>query len=137
MCLFSHILVLLDCSPVDDAIIDKIMPLAVCGKAAVTMVHVVHSHTIDQDRALKDKTEQCMAARVRQLERASIPAHALMLSGEPEAELVKEINSGHYDLVALATHGHKLFSDLLLGSVSEHLKHEVSVPLLMVRGKTG
>ena len=136
MCLFTHILVLLDCSPVDDAILDMVVKLAGCGNATVTLVHVVHSHTIDQDRILKEKAEQCVAARLQQLTAASIQANTLLLSGEPEKELVKEINKGEYDLVALATHGHKVFSDLLLGSVSDHLKHEVDVPLLMVKGKS-
>ena len=65
----------------------------------------------------------------------SIEAETLLLSGEPEVELEKEIKTEKYDLVAMATHGHKAFSDILLGSVSDHLKHTIDVPILMVRGK--
>ena len=76
----------------------------------------------------------CMAARKAELEAAGVETETLILSGEPEIELVKEIETGEYDLVALATHGHKLLADILFGSVSDHLKHEVDIPILLVRG---
>jgi universal stress protein A len=134
MCPFSNILVLLDCSPVDDAVVNEVLRIAACGKVSVTLVHVVHSHTLDQDRALREKSEECMSARVRQFAAASVHAEPLFLSGEPETELARHINAGTYDLVAMATHGHKVFQDILLGSVSDYLKHSVDAPLLMVRG---
>jgi nucleotide-binding universal stress UspA family protein len=109
--------------------------MAVCGKSKITLVRVIHSHTLDEDRALKAQADHCMKERLAQFSEASIPAEKLLLSGEPEKELEKEIKTGKYDLVALATHGHKAFSDILLGSVSDYLKHAVDIPLLMVSGK--
>ena len=134
MCPFSNILVLLDCSPVDDAVVNQVLRMASGGGVRVTLVHVVHSHTLDQDRALREKSGECMSERVLQFAAASVKAEPLFLSGEPETELTRHINAGTYDLVAMATHGHKLFQDMLLGSVSDYLKHTVNVPLLMVRG---
>jgi hypothetical protein len=134
MCPFSNILVLLDCSPVDDAVVNEVIRIASCGTVQVTLVHVVHSHTLDQDRVLKKKCDICMSDRIRQFAAASVRVQPLFLSGEPETELVRFINGGNYDLVAMATHGHKLFQDILFGSVSDYLKHAVKVPLLMVRG---
>jgi nucleotide-binding universal stress UspA family protein len=134
MCPFSNILVLLDCSPVDDAVVNEVLRIVSGGEVRVTLVHVIHSHTLDQDRALREKSGGCMSERVRQFTAASVKVDALFLSGEPETELARHINAGTYDLVAMATHGHKLFQDVLLGSVSDYLKHAVNVPLLMVRG---
>ncbi|MCK9171440.1 MAG: universal stress protein [Treponema sp.] len=131
---FSNILVLLDCSSVDDAVVNEVIRIASCGNVRITLVHVVHSHTLDQDRALREKSGECMSERVRQFAASSVKAEPVFLSGEPETELTRYINAGTYDLVAMATHGHKLFQDVLLGSVSDYLKHTVSVPLLMVRG---
>ena len=132
---FSHILLLLDCSSVDDTIIDCVLKMAADYKMNITLVRVVHSHTLDEDRALKAQAEECMHLRRKQFSDLQIDADTLILSGEPETELEKEIKTGKYDLVALATHGHKVFSDILLGSVSDYLKHTVDVPLLMVSGK--
>lgn len=131
---FTHILVLIDCSAADMAIIDLVIRLLDGSKTDVTLVHVVHSHTLDQDRALKQQADICM----KDIFERFLAVHAgsvtkLLLSGEPEIELAKEINQGNYDLVAMGTHGHKGLGDLLYGSVSHHLKHTVDVPLLMVK----
>lgn len=134
MGVYSRILLPLDCSEVDEAIVCHVALLAKSEGATVILVHVVHSHTLDQDRVLKERAETHLARRKAELEESGVAVETLLLSGEPEMELVKEIGRGDYDLVAMATHGHKLFSDILFGSVSDHLKHEVDVPILLVRG---
>jgi universal stress protein A len=131
---YRTILVPLDCSEVDDAVVCHVAVLAKEVGAKVVLAHVVHSHTLDQDRALKEKADACAERHARTLSGEGLSVETRMLSGEPEIELVKEIRGGDYDLVAMATHGHKFFSDLLFGSVSDHLKHEVSIPILLIRG---
>jgi Mn2+/Fe2+ NRAMP family transporter len=54
-------------------------------------------------------------------------------SGEPEAAILEDLQGKDYDLVAMATHGHALLADILLGSVSRGLKHKVGIPLLLLR----
>jgi nucleotide-binding universal stress UspA family protein len=131
---YRKILVLLDCSPVDEVIVNHVAILAKSEGASVVLSHVVHSHTLDQDRTLRQKAVDWLDRNKEKFVEAGVPVDTLILSGEPEVELVKEIESGDYDLIALATHGHKLFSDILFGSVSDHLKHEIFVPILLIRG---
>ncbi|WP_320129862.1 universal stress protein [uncultured Sphaerochaeta sp.] len=131
---FAHILILIDCSPADEAIMDLVARLLEGSTSKVTLSHVVHSHTLDQDRVLKEQADACMESMIERFRALGAgPVNKLLLSGEPEEELEKEINQGDYDLVAMGTHGHTGFGDLLYGSVSRHLKHTISVPLLMVR----
>jgi universal stress protein A len=134
MGVYRKILVPLDCSEVDEAIVCHVAALAKSEGATVVLAHVVHSHTLDQDRALKERALACTRRHEAELKAMGVPTETLLLSGEPEVELVQAINAGDYDLIAMATHGHRFFLDLLLGSVSDHLKHKVSVPLLLVRG---
>lgn len=134
MSMYKKILVTLDCSPVDDAIVGHIILLAKAVGSSVILAHVVHSHTIDQDRALKEKATACLSSRKKEFAESGIPVSTVILSGEPEIELAKEIESNDYDLIAMATHGHKLFSDLLFGSVTDYLKHKISVPILLIDG---
>jgi len=134
MGVYRKILVPLDCSEFDDAIICHVALLAKAENSAVVLTRVVHSHTLDQDRILREKALACLDNRRTELEAQGIRTESRILSGEPEAELLKEINEGDYDLVAMATHGHKLAADILLGSVSDHLKHRVDIPILLVRG---
>ena len=134
MSVFSRILVLIDCSAVDQAIVSKILEIGKSANRKITLVHVIHSHTLDQDRDLRQKSEVCMKKLEKQFIAQGLKPSLLLLSGEPEEELLKEINEGQYDLVALATHGHKILGDILYGSVSDTLKHNIKIPLLMVRG---
>jgi nucleotide-binding universal stress UspA family protein len=39
------------------------------------------------------------------------------------------------DLVAMSTHGHRFVGDLFLGSASRLVRHNVSVPVLLLRAK--
>jgi nucleotide-binding universal stress UspA family protein len=132
MQMYKKILVAMDCSPVDDAIIEHISALAIQNEAQVYLIHVVHSHTLDQDRALRETTEACLKSRLEQLQAQGIEAHSVIRSGEPDVEILREIQDKDYDLVAMATHGHSFVGDLLFGSVSRTLKHKISTPLLLI-----
>ena len=133
MQVYEKILVTVDCSPVDEAIIKHISLLALQNKATVCLLHVVHAHTLDQDRVLREKIEGCVESYRRMLQDQGIEASTVIRSGEPVAEILDEIEKGKYDLVAMATHGHTLIGDMVFGSVSDSLKHKVRVPLLLIR----
>lgn len=61
-----------------------------------------------------------------------VDVHIVIRSGEPDNEILKEIEEKDYDLVAMATHGHSFIGDILFGSVSRTLKHKISTPLLLI-----
>jgi len=67
MQLYKNILVTMDCTSVDDAIIEHVSALALQNTAQVSLLHVVHSHTLDQDRALREHAETCLTARCQRL----------------------------------------------------------------------
>ena len=132
MQLYKKILVALDCSPVDDAIIEHVSALAIQNSARVYLLHVVHSHSLDQERALHNKATTIMNSRCEVLKSQGIETHTIIRSGEPETEILEEIEGNEYDLVAMATHGHSFIGDIIFGSVSRTLKHRISIPLLLI-----
>ena len=132
MQVYKKILVAMDCSSVDDAIIDHVSALALQNKAEVYLLHVVHSHTLDQERALREAAEASLKSHYETLQAQGIDARILIRSGEPDTEILKEIEGKDYDLVAMATHGHSFIGDILFGSVSRTLKHRISTPLLLM-----
>ncbi|MEJ2719840.1 MAG: universal stress protein [bacterium] len=134
MQVYRNILVTMDCSPVDDAIVDHVASLALQNGAKVHLVHVVHSHTLDQDRVMREKAEAVLRVQLEKLEQQGVDAGIVLRSGEPEKEILAEIDDNDYDLVAMATHGHTFMADALLGSVSRSLKHKLRIPLLLLRG---
>jgi nucleotide-binding universal stress UspA family protein len=133
MQVYKKILVAMDCSAVDDAIIEHVSALALQNKAQVYLLHVVHSHTLDQERALRVLAETSLRSSCEILQARGIETHLVIRSGEPETEILKEIEGKDYDLMAMATHGHSFIGDFLFGSVSRTLKHRISIPLLLIR----
>lgn len=132
MQVYKKILVAMDCSSVDEAIIAHVSALALQNNAQVDLLHVVHSHTLDQDRVLRERAQDCLTSHHELLKQRGIKARIVIKSGEPDTEILKEIASKDYDLVAMATHGHSFIGDILFGSVSRTLKHKISVPLLLI-----
>jgi len=133
MQVYKKILVTMDCSSVDDAIIEHVSALAVQNDAQVYLLHVVHSHTLDQDRALRERAEASLKSRCESLQARGIEVRIVIRSGEPDTEILKEIEGKDYDLVAMATHGHTFMGDFLFGSVSRTLKHRICTPLLLIK----
>jgi universal stress protein A len=132
MQVYKKILVAMDCSSVDDVIVEHVSALALQNRAQVHLLHVVHSHTLDQDRALREPAEAFLQSRRQILQDRGIEAHVVIRSGEPDTEILQEIEEKDYDLVAMATHGHSFMGDILFGSVSRTLKHKISKPLLLI-----
>jgi nucleotide-binding universal stress UspA family protein len=133
MQIYKKILVTMDCSEVDGPIIEHVSALAQQNKAQVVLLHVVHAHSLDQDRVLHSKAALALEAGIATLQAQGIKAHSVVRSGEPDVEILSEIEGGGYDLVAMATHGHTFIGDILFGSVSESLKHKINIPLLLLK----
>ncbi len=53
--------------------------------------------------------------------------------GDPATELVKVARDEKVDLIAMSTHGHRFLNDLFRGSTADRVRHEVTIPVLMVR----
>jgi nucleotide-binding universal stress UspA family protein len=132
--MYKNILLLMDCSPVDEAIINHVVKLAMIHKSKVHLFHVVHAHTLDQQRALVEKAKKCLSRAKVKLEKEHIPTDYSFSEGEPSELLPVVVAESDCDLVALATHGHKGITDIVLGSVSRKLKHESDKPILLLRG---
>ena len=56
-----------------------------------------------------------------------------IVEGEAGHELVRR--SEHADLLVVGTHGHRVVSSLLLGSVSNYCVHHATIPVAVVRSK--
>lgn len=133
MQLYKKILVTIDCSSVDKSIINHVSGLALQNRAKVYLLHVVHSHTLDQNRVLREQAEKCLESYRKILKNKGIETYKVIKEGEPDRQILDEIEGKDYDLVAMATHGHTLIGDFLFGSVSKSLKHKIKIPLLLLK----
>jgi nucleotide-binding universal stress UspA family protein len=133
MKVYREILVAIDCSPVDDALVEQVSALALQLGAMLHLLHVIHSHTLDQERFLREEATLILDRYRKKLEAEGIAVNVLIRSGEPEQEILREIEEKSYDLVAMASHGHSLPERMLFGSVSRVIRQNISIPLLLIR----
>jgi nucleotide-binding universal stress UspA family protein len=138
--MYETILVTLDGTPTDRAIIEHIMLLAKLAHSRLVLLHVADgwaARTYGPDAVAPEITEDtAYLEHVRaEFEAAGIPASAELAYGEPAEEIVKWIKNKGCDLVAMSTHGHRLLGDLFLGTTANRVRHRISVPILMLRAK--
>lgn len=140
--MYKRILVAVEHSTADDTILEHIRPLArMCG-ARLLLVHVAdgwaaraydelklrESPEIQEDRAYLESLRAGLAG-----EGFSVDTQLAM--GEPAAEIIRLAGSEDVDLVAMATHGHRLLKDLVLGATVDRVRHAVKVPVLLLKAK--
>jgi universal stress protein A len=138
--MYKTILVTVDGTRTDRAIIEHIKPLARLMKSRVVLLHVatgVPAKYHGTDAAGKEVQEsQAYLDRVRtELTAAGIRTEADMAYGDPAKEIVRWVKQKGCDLVAMSTHGHQFVADLVLGTTAIKVQHSVSVPVLLLRAK--
>jgi nucleotide-binding universal stress UspA family protein len=138
--MYKTILVTLDATPTDRAIIEHIKQLAKLIQSRVVLLHVADgwaARIFGADAVSPEITEDtAYLHRVwSEFQSAGIPAEAELAYGEPADEIVKWVGQKGCDLVAMSTHGHRLLADIFLGSTASRVQHRISVPVLLLRAK--
>jgi len=136
--MYNKILVTLDATPTDRAIIEHIKALAKAMGSRVALLHVADgwaARTYGADAGSLEIThDKAYLEEVRaEFQSAGILTDAELAYGEPGKEIVKWVEEKGCDLVAMSTHGHRFIADLFLGSTSRQVRHSVSVPVLLLR----
>ncbi len=138
--MYKTILVTLDGSQTDRAIIEHIKPLASLMHSRVVLLHVASGAQAKYYGRQASGTEvehgDEYLRQVRdELRQAGITTDAEMAFGDPAREIINWVNRQGCDLVAMSTHGHHMLADLVLGTTAIRVQHNVSVPVLLLRAK--
>jgi nucleotide-binding universal stress UspA family protein len=134
MGLYERILVPVEGTETDEPVLAHVAQLAaVCG-AEVTLLRVAHFHTRDERACEVEDAEADIERAGEELRALGVNVKTLVVAGEPGEVIVTEAEQLGADLIAMATHGHGWAKRLVLGSTAEHVRHNTSVPLLLVRG---
>jgi nucleotide-binding universal stress UspA family protein len=62
-----------------------------------------------------------------------ISVQSIVVRGQPVEVILERLREGHHDLLVMGSRGLGRMSSALLGSVSQAVLHEASVPVLVVR----
>jgi nucleotide-binding universal stress UspA family protein len=138
--MYKRILVPLENSPSDQTILSHVTGLAKLIGAEVILLHVAdgwaarnmgqlnlkESEEMKEDRAYLERVS-------KELRKAGLEVDAVLAAGDPAKEIAAAAEREKCDLIALATHGHRLLDDVVRGSTATALRHNTRIPILMVR----
>ena len=138
--MYKTILVTLDGTPSDRAIIGHVKELAQLAKGRVVLLHVADgwaARTYGRDAVSPEITQDtAYLAKIRdEFRAAGLSAEAELAYGEPVTEIIKWVRQKGCDLVAMSTHGHRFIADIFLGTTASRVQHRISVPVLLLRAK--
>jgi universal stress protein A len=138
--MYNKILLTLDSTPTDRAMIDHIKQLAGIMKSKVVLLHVASGPAAqfhgDDAAGREVHAGQAYLDQIRkEFDAASIPVTAELAYGDPVSEIIRWVEEKGCDLGAMATHGHKLLADLFLGATASRVQHNISVPVLLLRAR--
>jgi nucleotide-binding universal stress UspA family protein len=138
--MYRRILVAVENSPADRTILAHVGQLAQLTGAELLLVHVAdgwaarnfdqlnlrESEEIKTDRAYLETLQN-------QLRSQGLAVTTHLAMGDPATELVRVATTCAADLIAMSTHGHKGLSDVIHGATADRVRHEVRIPVLLLR----
>ena len=138
--MYDKILVTLDGTATDRAIIEHVKQLAKLAHSRVVLLHVADgwaARTYGSDAVSREIVEDTayLHGVQSELQTENIPTDAELAYGEPADQIIKWIENKGCDLVAMSTHGHRFIADLFLGTTATRVQHSIRVPVLLLRAR--
>ena len=141
--MYTRILVPVENSSYDGAILHHVRGLAKLTGASVVLIHVADGFAARNANQLNLRESEEMRLDLAYLERCTedlkregIEAESVLAGGEPSKEIAEAAIREQCDLIAMSTHGHRFVKDILYGSVANEVRHITRIPVLLVRGGT-
>ncbi len=141
--MYRKILVALDTTPYDQELLPHIARLAVLVKAELLLLHVADGWVARNFDQLNLAESEEMTADWRYLEdtaarlrtETGLTVTTRLALGSPPNQILKLVEMESCDLIAFASHGHRLVGDIIHGSTIETVRHKARVPILVVPAK--
>jgi len=138
--MYKNILIAIENSDADRTVLEHVQQLAKLTGASLLLVHVADGWVARNydELALREseemKEDRAYLAKVQEeLVSAGFATRTHLAMGEPAKELVRVAESEKVDLIAMSTHGHRLLQDIIRGSTADRVRHNVSIPVLMIK----
>lgn len=135
--LYNHIMVALDFSHADAAVMQHALALA-NKETKFLFVHIVESAAAlvygdeTDDLEAEDDGER-LKKFIQQISKLGFQAETRVGYGNPKVLLPQFSKEFGADLLIMGAHGHGWFKDLLFGTTIEKVRHKVNIPVLIVR----
>lgn len=138
--MYKTILVPVENRETDETILRHIRPLAKLTNASLMLVHVADGWAARHYETLKlreseemQRDREYLNALENKLRAEGFEVSSVLAMGEPATEIIKLARSQPVELIAMSTHGHRFISDLLYGSTADKVRHQVDIPVLLLK----
>jgi len=138
--MYQKILVALENSRADEALLPHIVELAKLHDSELVLVHVADGFVarnydqlkLAESQEMKDDRAYLESSALK-LRSQGLKVSTLLELGDPGEGILKAAQDRKCDLIAMTAHGHRLLGDLLFGSAIHTVRHKAEVPVLLVR----
>ena len=138
--MYNTILVPVENRESDQTILRHIRSLAKLTDAKLTLLHVADGWAarnyerfkLQESEEMKQDREY-LSSLSSQLESEGYHVKTVLAMGDPATEIIKLAQEEQIDLIAMTTHGHRLLGDFLHGSTADKVRHQVDVPVLLLK----
>ncbi len=138
--MYQRILVAIEHSDADQTILTHVEQLARVTGSSLLLVHVADGWAARHFDELQLRESEEMTDDRTYLERLrtgliakGLTVETMLAAGDPANELIRIAGEQKVDLIAMATHGHKFLSDLVHGTTADKVRHEVAIPVLLLK----
>src|SRR5882757_7574111 len=138
--LYGNILVALDHTSADKVLLPHITELASLMKSRLLLVHVADgwaARNFDQLKLAESEEMRAdrdyLEAAANRLRAGGLTVGTVLALGNPPTEILRTATTERCDLIAMTSHGHKLLGDIFHGSTIEKVRHNTTIPILVVR----
>lgn len=152
--MYERILVPLDGSKVGETAVKNVENLAIklnpTTKVEVILLQVISDLTFDvltdspaaqlpysenDMRRIKRNVQEYLDKIAKTLTEKGISVSTMITEGNAAEEIIKAAQKSNADLIAMSTHGRSGLRRWALGSITDKVLHESSIPVLTVRAK--
>ena len=138
--MYRRILVPLEHSHTDACILEHVKKLARYCSASLVLIHVADGWAARNMAQLELRPSEELKIDREYIEQIAadlaaegFAAEAVLATGDPAREITAAALREECDLIAMGTHGHKFIGDVIHGSVASAVRHQTSIPVLLVR----
>jgi nucleotide-binding universal stress UspA family protein len=140
--MYKTILVPVENSPADATILGHIRPLARLTGASLLLLHVADGWAarnfneldLQESEEMREDREYLQGLE-KQLREEGFQVSVELAKGSPPEEIIRVSRDRKVDLIAMSTHGHRFVGDLVHGATVTRVRHEVNIPVLLLKAK--
>jgi manganese transport protein len=138
--MYRKILVALDTSTSDRELLPRITELAALLKSELLLLHVADGWvarnfehlSLAESEEMKEDTRYLEETAAGLRRESGLTVNVRLALGDPPMQILDVAEKEQCDLIAVASHGHRLVGDIIHGSTIEAVRHRARVPILVV-----